>query len=218
MCGRFALYTSLTVIRNHFNIKSVSGEFKASYNVAPTHEVAVIIEKRLGKLNWGLVPSWAEDLSGAARLINARAETLSRKPSFKNLLKSKRCCVIADGFYEWKKEGTVKQPYYITLPSGDPFAFAGLYDTWKGPDGSPYHSCTIITIDACQAVATIHNRMPVILQPLMLNVWLDAGIDDTSRLEQVLREGYETDLLVRPVSTRVNSPKNNDEKCIAAEN
>lgn len=217
MCGRFALYTSLPFIKKFFNITTMPGVVTPSYNIAPTHEVLAIInheEKRLGKLHWGLVPSWSKDLSGASKLINARAETLKDKPTFKNLLKRRRCAVIANGFFEWKKTGTIKQPYYIHLPSGNPFVFAGLWDIWKNNDGTSYNSCTIITTEASKTVSELHNRMPVILKPAALDEWLNPDIQESGRLETLLQEGHEEDFSIRPVSTYVNSPKNNDEKCI----
>lgn len=220
MCGRFALYTSLPFIKKFFNINTMPGDANPSYNIAPTHEVLSIINhegKRLGKLHWGLVPSWSKDLSGASKLINARVETVRDKPSFKNLLKGRRCAVIADGFFEWKKTGQIKEPYYIHLPSGNPFAFAGLWDMWKSIDGTSYNSCTIITTEASPSVSEIHNRMPVILKPAALDIWLNPDIQDSGHLEKVLQEGHEEDFSIRLVSKYVNSPKNNDEKCVEEE-
>lgn len=217
MCGRFALYSSLAEIKKLFKIDTVTGDLAASYNIAPTHDVFAVIcheGRRLGKLHWGLVPFWAKDISGASKLINARVETLKEKPGFKNLLKRKRCVIPADGFYEWQKVKNIKQPYYITPVAGSPFAFAGLWDSWKSPDGSAYHSCTIITTDASPQVSAIHDRMPVILKPDSVDLWLDADIQDSDRLENVLQEGHETIFTMRPVSSYVNYPKNNDEKCL----
>ena len=214
MCGRFALYTSLPYIKKFFRIDVVRGDFIASYNIAPTHEVAVIINRRLGRIRWGLVPSWSKDLSGTSSLINIRAETLTDKPGFKNLLKRKRCAIIADGFYEWKKLNNLKQPYYITLATGSPFAFAGLWDTWKSPGGESYHTCAIITTSASRQVSEIHSRMPVILKPDAADAWLDTEAEDTIRLASILHEGHEKAFSIRPVSKYVNSPGNNDEKCL----
>jgi len=217
MCGRFALYSSLADIKRLIKIDAVMADPAASYNVAPTHEVLAIINhegRRLGKLHWGLVPFWAKDLSGASKLINARVESLQEKPSFKNLLKRRRCAILADGFYEWKKDKNFKQPFYLTPVTGHPFAFAGLWDTWKSSDGAAYHSCTIITTDASPQVHVIHNRMPVILKPDSLAAWLDTGMQDTDKLGKILLEGHEKDFTIHPVSSYVNSPKNNDAKCL----
>ena len=164
MCGRFTLYSSLSKLKKVFDVDTVTCEIKASYNVAPGNEVCAIIwqkDNRLGKLHWGLVPSWAKDLSGASRLINARAETLQEKPSFRKALEKRRCIIIAVGFYEWK-EG---HPWYCTPITGSLFGFAGLWETWKGSDKSVYHSCTIITTEASESIKEIHDRMPVILKP-----------------------------------------------------
>ena len=217
MCGRFALYSSLAEIKKLFKIDAVAADLAASYNIAPTHDVLAIINhegRRLGKLHWGLVPFWAKDLSGASKLINARVETLKDKPGFKNLLKRRRCAILADGFYEWKQDTKFKQPFYLTPVTGHPFVFAGLWDTWKSSDGAAYHSCTIITTEASPQVCVIHNRMPVILKPDSVAAWLDTEMQDTDTLGGILHEGYEKDFTIRPVSQYVNSPKNNDEKCL----
>jgi putative SOS response-associated peptidase YedK len=220
MCGRFALYSSLSEIKKVIRIDAVADELRASYNIAPTHDVFAVIPhegRRLGKLHWGLVPFWAKDISGATKLINARLETLKDKPSFKNLLKSRRCAIVADGFYEWQQVNNLKKPYYITPAAGSPFVFAGLCDTWKACDGAAYHSCTIITTEASLQVNRIHNRMPVILKPDSIEPWLDTEIQDSGRLENILLQGHETEFSLRLVSQYVNSTKNNDEKCLLEE-
>jgi putative SOS response-associated peptidase YedK len=220
MCGRFALYSSLADIKRLFRIETSAAEPGASYNIAPSQEVFAIIAhegRRLGRLHWGLAPFWAHDVSAASKLINARVETLREKPSFKNLLKHRRCVIPADGFYEWRKTHNLKQPYFLAPAAGSPFAFAGLWDTWKAHDGAAYHSCTIITTEASPQLRFIHNRMPVILKPDSVDAWLDAALQDTARLESILQDGHETAFTLRPVSRYVNSPKNNDEKCLAEE-
>jgi len=221
MCGRFALYSSLSEIKKLIRIDAVADELGASYNIAPTHDVFAVIThegRQLEKLHWGLVPFWAINISGASKLINARLETLKDKPRFKNLLKSRRCAILADGFYEWQKINNLKHPYYITPAAGSPFAFAGLWDTWKSGDGTAYNSCTIITTEASTQVSRIHNRMPVILKSDSVDLWLDMEIQDTVRVENILLQGYETAFSIRPVSQYVNSLKNNDEKCLVEEN
>jgi len=222
MCGRFTLYSSLSDLKKVFDIDTVTCEFKASYNIAPGHEVYAIIrgsmchtplkqnDNRLGKLHWGLVPSWAKDLSGAGRLINARAETLQEKPSFEKALKKRRCLIIADGFYEWKE----KQPWYCTPASGGLFGFAGLWETWKGGDKLVYHSCTIITTKASETVNEIHDRMPVILKPEIIKEWLNPAACEYKELDMILKHGYVKEIKAYPVSKFVNSPKNNDPRCI----
>ncbi len=218
MCGRFALYSSLAEIKKFFRIDAAEAELTASYNIAPTHEVLAIISyegRRLEKLHWGLVPFWAKDLSGAGKLINARVETLTEKQSFKQLLKRRRCAILADGFYEWKKAEKFKQPYYLAPAAGSPFAFAGLWDSWKSVTGAEYHSCTIITTEACPQLREIHDRMPVILRRDSVDAWLDAEKPDTAALGTILTAGHERDFSIRPVSLFVNSPKNNDARCLA---
>lgn len=213
MCGRFTLYSSLNNLKKVFNIDTVTCEIKASYNVAPGHEVYAIIRRndnRLGKLHWGLVPSWAKDLSGASRLINARAETLLEKPSFKRALGKRRCLIIADGFYEWKE----KQPWYCLPVAGSLFGFAGLWETWKGNNKSAYHSCTIITTEANESIKEIHDRMPVILKPETIKEWLNPATQEDEKLSMILKHGHVTRIRTYQVSKFVDSPKNNGPRCI----
>jgi putative SOS response-associated peptidase YedK len=217
MCGRFTLITPLSILRKIFSIETATCDIEASYNIAPTQEVTGVIfqeNKSLVKFRWGLVPSWSRDSSGKSKRINARAETVSKKPSFRKAFKKKRCLILADGFYEWKNVKGSKQPFYLTLPSGKPFAFAGLYETWKSSEGSSYDSCCIITTEASDSVCEIHYRMPVILEPGVLETWLNPEIQDTDQLEEVLKAGYVKDLKSYPVSRLVNSPANNNPACI----
>ncbi len=217
MCGRFAQYSNSETLQKHFSIDKITCEVIPNYNVAPTREIPAIIEhdreRRLGTLRWGLVPFWAKDLSGASRLINARAESAHGKPSFRHAFKRRRCLIPADGFYEWQKqEEGRKQPFFITLPSKAPFAFAGLWESWKNPEdeGERYDSCTILTTDAGEAVRHIHNRMPVILKPEDHAFWLDPDNADVEGLRKVVLKEAVQDLAGYPVSRRVNSVKNNE--------
>ncbi len=217
MCGRFAQHSSLSVLKKSFEIQTVTCEVTPSYNIAPTQRVPAIIhrgDQRLGVLHWGLVPSWARDTSRAFSLINARAETLEDKPSFCRAYEKRRCLILADGFYEWKSDGRQKQPWYFTLKDGGPFAFAGLWETWKGDEGCGYHSCTIVTIEADESMRKIHHRMPVILLPDMHAAWLDTENRDPKRLNKIIEDGRVRKLKYFPVSKRVNSPLNNDPSCI----
>ena len=221
MCGRFVQFSSLRTLETYFPIDSVAAEVAASYNVAPTQEVLAIIrqkDRRLEKLHWGLVPSWAKDLRGASRLINARVETAAQKPSFRAAFKRRRCLIIADGFYEWHGEKGNKQPYFITLPSNRPFAFAGLWETWKdkdAPDDDPvYKSCTILTRAASEAVKSIHHRMPVILHSEAYEDWMDPSIHEAGRLGKVLQHHHVRKLQYYPVSKLVNRVQNNSAACI----
>jgi len=213
MCGRFTLYSSVDKLKKVFDIETVTGEVKASYNIAPGGEIYAIIRQkgtRLGKLHWGLVPPWAQDLSRASGLINARAETLQEKPSFKRALRERRCLIPADGFYEWK-EG---QPWYCTPATGTLFGFAGLWETWKGDNRPPYHSCTIITAEAGESTRKIHDRMPVILKKEAIGEWLDPATREYETLKRILQEKRVSGIRAYPVSKLVDSPGNNDPRCI----
>ena len=217
MCGRFAQFTVLENLQSRFPIDTVACEITPSYNVAPSQEILSIIrreENRLLKLHWGIVPFWVKDIKKAAKPINARVETAAEKPSFKAAFRYRRCLILADGFYEWKKIGRRKQPWFLTLPEKRPFAFAGLWDAWTGEDGSVYHSCTILTTAASDSIREIHHRMPIVLNPDAFYEWLNPDNQDTSKLDNLLREQTVQEFIACPVSTYVNSPKNNDPNCI----
>lgn len=221
MCGRFVQYSLFEALQQTFKIDSVSCDLTPNYNVAPTQEILAIIkhdtQKRLEKLHWGLVPFWAKDIKIGSKMINARAETVSEKPAFRNAFKKRRCLIIADGFYEWKGKKGHKQPYFITIPSGEPFAFAGLWETWQNKEDeeeSVYRSCTIITTAASESVRDLHHRMPVILLPELHNKWLNPEIQDPRELEMILQDGLIRDIQYYPVSKDVNSVRNNDPACI----
>lgn len=219
MCGRFSQFSSFQKNQQTFNIETVLFETIPNYNVAPTQEILTIIkhdnENKLEKLHWGLVPFWAKDISIGSRMINARAETVAGKPGFRNAFIKRRCLIPADGFYEWKGEKGNKQPYYVFIPSGEPFAFAGLWETWTDKyEESVYNSCTIITTAASESIREIHHRMPVILDPKFHEKWLNAEIQDPKELEIILQDGLIHDMKYYPVSTLVNSVKNNDPNCI----
>ncbi len=217
MCGRFVNHNSLSKIEKTFNVDTVTCDAVENYNVAPEQEVLSVIrysDTRLGKLHWGFVPHWSKDLSMGIRMINARSETLSEKPSFRDAFEKRRCLIVADGFYEWKGEKGNKQPWYITLPEDAPFGFAGLWEIWKGGE-SEYKSCTIITTDASESIKGIHHRMPVVLKPEAYDSWLDPGNHNVEELNRILKDGAVNDFKYYPVSKRVNTVRNNDEKCIA---
>ena len=221
MCGRFVQFSSLRTLESYFRFESTGSKVVANYNIAPTHEVLAIIHRkgrRLENLHWGLVPSWAKDLSGASRLINARAETVAQKPSFRAAFKYRRCLLLADGFYEWKGTKGNKQPYFIALPSEHPFGFAGLWELWKNKeaadDAPVYKSCTIITTTASESLQDIHHRMPVILKPEAYNDWLDPQIQETEPLEEILQHQHIREMKFYPVSTLVNRVQNNSVACI----
>lgn len=216
MCGRFVQFSSLRTLEKYFNIQTAPDNIVPSYNIAPTQQVLAIVKSddyQLQKFYWGLVPSWAQNLSGASRLINARVETLATKPSFRAAFKRRRCLILADGFYEWKGEKGHKQPWFIALPSDQPLAFAGLWEIWKDrqapPDQSDYRSCTIITTEASESLRDIHHRMPVILKPEAYEKWLDPQNQDVHQIESILQTNIVREFKRYPVSKRINRIQNN---------
>jgi putative SOS response-associated peptidase YedK len=219
MCGRFVQNFTFETFQDNFNIQTAEAEIPPNFNVAPTQEILTIIkddnENKLERFHWGLVPFWAKDVSVGSRMINARAETVASKPSFRNAFKKRRCLIPASGFYEWKGEKGHKQPYYIIIPTDEPFAFAGLWETWTDKDDdSIYKSCTIITTAASKSIVELHNRMPVILNPEVYEKWLNAEIQKPKELESILKDGSINEMKYHPVSKLVNSVKNNDPNCI----
>ncbi len=215
MCGRFTLYTPLGEIVRRFTVETVQAELRPRYNLAPTQEIAVITvnsPRTLRQMRWGLVPSWAKDLSLGSKMINARAETLLEKPSFRTAVRKRRCLIPAEGFYEWKQTGGRKQLMYIHLKSGEPFAFAGLWEEWRSPEGEVVRSCSIITVEPNALMATIHNRMPAILQSEAEEaLWLEGGVEEATPL---LRSYPAENMEAYPISTRVNSPAMDIPECI----
>ncbi len=189
------------------------------YNIAPSQPIAVAANNGQNKVEffrWGLIPSWAKDAAIGNRMINARAETLAEKPSFRVPYRRRRCLVLADGFYEWRKEPgrRAKTPMYVRLKSGKPFAFAGLWEVWRALDDQPLFSCTIITTTPNALVAKIHNRMPVILEPEAYDLWLDTAEQPPERLGVWLRPYPASQMTAYPVSTLVNDPSNDLPACI----
>lgn len=216
MCGRFTLRTSPAVLAEVFELLR-EPELTPRYNIAPTQPVAVIrgagSGRELTMMHWGLVPSWEKDPSGAARRINARSEKVWTTPAFRSAFRHRRCLVPADGFYEWKKVGTKKQPYYFTLRSGEPFAFAALWEHW-GHNGSALHTCAILTGEPNELAGQIHDRMPVILRPEDYDRWLDPREKDPDALQQLLTPYPAEEMSMQAVSRVVNSPRNDSPECI----
>jgi putative SOS response-associated peptidase YedK len=220
MCGRFALTVDPAVLQDAFPEFTFPGQFAARFNIAPTQPVLVIPNDRAGRADffvWGLIPSWAKDPSIGARMINARAETLAEKPSFRAAFRYRRCLILADGFYEWQAlvGSKVKFPHYIRLKSGRPFAFAGLWEDWHAPDGSQVKSTTIITTQPNELIARLHNRMPVILPPDTYARWLEPSPRQPADLQGLLAPFPAEAMSAHPVSTLVNSPANDLPECIA---
>jgi putative SOS response-associated peptidase YedK len=216
MCGRYTLSTPAGRLAEEFQLDDAV-EIPPSYNVAPTQQVAAVLEdeggRRLEMLRWGLVPSWADDPEIGARMINARSETAPEKPSFRRAFRGRRCLIAADGFYEWKRENGGKQPYYFRMQDGRPFAFAGLWESWeKGGEGI-LRTCAILTTRANSVLSEVHDRMPVILPHDAYDAWLDPDAD-REELGELMIPYAGDDLETYPVSRFVNSPRNNDERCI----
>lgn len=213
MCGRFVRYTPIFQAMKRFKVHQVYPyEPEPSYNIAPTQEIIIVNNEGVRQLmpcRWGFIPSWSKDPSIGNSMINARAETVADKRSFRHAFKKQRCLVIADGFYEWKKEGKQKQPVYIRLTSGETFGFAGLYNVWTSPAGDEVCTCTIITTSANELIHSFHDRMPVIIPEDKEDLWLDQGIEDKEMLLPLLQQ-YPADLMeAYDVSPKMNSPSYN---------
>jgi putative SOS response-associated peptidase YedK len=221
MCGRFTLRTPMNVLVEQFLLETAA-EMPLRFNIAPSQQVAAVrrmagVEgRRLALLRWGLVPSWAKDPAIGSRMINARAETVAEKPSFRAAFRSRRCLIAADGYYEWRKSGGKKQPHYFRMKDDRPFAFAGLWERWggEGAGGEPLETCTIITTDANELSRPIHDRMPVILREADYDLWLDPDEHDRRRLAPLLVPYESGAMTADPVSTLVNNPRNDEPRCI----
>ena len=191
MCGRFILLTDLSVIIKSFDIQNVAGEYRPGSNISPGQQITAVLRKdnqnSLVNFRWGLIPSWAKDPTIGNRMINARAETIAEKPSFKNAFHKRRCLIPADGFYEWEKLGKVKKPLRFSLKSGEPFGLAGLYETWISPEKKPVNTCTIITTEPNDLLRPIHDRMPVIVPKEQEAAWIDPDNHNQKELLSILK-------------------------------
>lgn len=218
MCGRYVLTTPIETLAQEFGVAGSSPEIPPSYNVAPSREVAAVLvrggERRLETLRWGLIPSWADDPGIGSRMINARSETAAEKPSFRGAFRKRRCLLPADGFYEWQRTGNGKQPYHFRMKDGSPFAFAGLWEGWGGDGKEEIRSCTILTTEANELVGEVHHRMPVILAPEDYEIWLDPDVRETDLLASLLAPYPSDEMEAYPVSRFVNSPSNDDNRCV----
>ena len=217
MCGRFSQFHSWEEVHAYLNIFGAPRNLPARYNIAPTQDAAVVRHGAEGRaldfLRWGLVPSWAKDNSMAARMINARAETVAEKPSFRGAFRKRRCLVPADGFYEWRGAKGAKKPYRILNADGKMFAFAGLWERWEKSGGKPLESFTIITTEANGKLAPLHARMPVILDPADFERWLSPDLAANEALD-LLRPAPDSAVDFHAVSTHVNNARNDDPSCI----
>ena len=220
MCGRYTESKRTADVKARIAFDRAQMELMPRFNIAPTQMAPVVVvndgEVVLKPMRWGLIPFWAKDESIGDRMINARAETVMEKPAFRTPFKRRRCLVVADSFYEWQKlpNSKLKQPMRILLKDEQPFGFAGLWDTWTSPDGSEVETFTIITGEPNELVATIHNRMAVILPPEHHQQWLDPKFQDTEALTHLLVPYRVEEMKAHPVSTMVNNPKFEDSRCI----
>lgn len=221
MCGRFTLTLSIDELIEEFELPDhITEERNPRYNIAPTQSILAIRvdaenqQRNMHPLHWGLIPSWSKDPSIGSRMINARAETLSEKPSFRSAFRSRRCLIPTDGFYEWKKTGSKKQPFYIRMKDESVFAFAGLWEHFNGPDGTIIDSCTIITTEPNALMADLHHRMPVILSRDQYDDWLNPANNNTTELQPLLQSYVAEKMQAYPVSPWVNRATNDDIQCV----
>jgi len=220
VCGRYAFFSPAEAVKRVFALDDVPA-LEPRYNVSPTQDVPTVRAGEEGArafalLHWGLVPKWAKEKAIGNRMINARAETLAEKPSFRDAFRKRRCLVLADGWYEWQVAPGGKQPWFIRMKNARPFAFAGLWERWKDPaSGAPLESCTIVTTDAAESIRKIHERMPVVLAEADQDRWLDTAFSDTDKLSELLRPFDPKLLEAWKVGREVNAPKNQGPELIA---
>jgi putative SOS response-associated peptidase YedK len=209
MCGRFNLFTNPRLFAEVFSVaRTFDDDWSPAYNIAPTQKVLCIRDgeqREFFKAKWGLIPSWAKDSKIGTSCINARVETIDTKPAFRSAFKKRRCLVMADGFYEWRR--TDKQPHFISLKSGEQMAFAGLWEFWKSPEG-PVESCTICTTDAHDMMGELHDRMPVILPRATIDHWLDPGVSDPAELKPMLTQFPGEEMQSWPVGKAIGNVRN----------
>jgi putative SOS response-associated peptidase YedK len=221
MCGRYRVSRRKQLVEEYFKGAPWDDDWSPRYNIAPTQQVPVIRQhpkepvREISLMRWGLIPSWAKDATGAASMINARSETASTKPAFRDPLKLRRCLIPADGFYEWQKTGKAKQPYSFEFAEGELFAFAGIWDRWKDPTGNWIKTCSILTTAPNAVTSAVHDRMPVILDPEGYDLWLDPGMKNVAAVSELLRPCDAQRMRCYPVSTRINRVANEDEECSA---
>jgi putative SOS response-associated peptidase YedK len=219
MCGRYRLSRRKQLVEEYFESAPSDDDWSPRYNIAPTQPVPVIRQnpkepiRQIATMRWGLIPSWAKDTSGAARMINARSETAHTLPVFREAMKLRRCLVPADGFYEWQRRGSAKQPFCFEIGDGGLFAFAGLWERWRDLSGQWVKSFSILTTTPNAVTSAIHDRMPVILDHESYDLWLDPGLQDVAAISELLKP-YDARLMRSyPISSRINHVANDDEEC-----
>jgi putative SOS response-associated peptidase YedK len=218
MCGRYRLSRRKQLVEEYFD-SAGDDDWTPRYNIAPTQPVPIIRQnpkeprRELSLVRWGLIPWWVKDSSGAAGMINARSETAATKPAFRDALKLRRCLIPANGFYEWHKTGKAKQPYCFEVNDGELFAFAGIWETWKNASRKAIETCSISTTTPNAVTSTVHDRMPVILEPDSYDLWLDPGMTKVDALTDMLKSFEASQMRSFPVSNRVNHAANDDEEC-----
>lgn len=220
MCGRFTLGTPAQTLQQIFELPEVP-QLPPRYNIAPSEAVATVripeqnAERELALLRWGLIPPWAKEPEIGNRMINARSETVANSPAYRQAFRRRRCLIPADGFYEWQRVDRRKQPFYLRMRDGSPFAFAGLWEQWRAHDGPPVETCTILTTEPSELLRPIHDRMPVILDPADWELWLDPAVREPDRLLPLLRPYTADKMEAYPVGQLVNNPANDLPDCIA---
>jgi putative SOS response-associated peptidase YedK len=219
MCGRYRLSRRKQAIEEYFGSVSGDEDWTPRYNIAPTQPAPVIRQnpkepiREFSFMRWGLIPHWAKDPSIAAKMINARSETAASTPAFRDPLKFRRCLIPTDGFYEWKRTLTGKQPFCFEVNESELFAFAGIWDGWKNAEGQWIKTCSILTTTPNAVTATVHERMPVILDRGSYDLWLDPGMQNVAAISELLKPCDATLMSLYPVSTRINNVRNDDAEC-----
>jgi len=222
MCGRYKLSRRKQIIEEHFHCDSWDEDWSPRFNIAQTQTVPVIRQnpkepaRQISLMKWGLIPHWAKGSSGAANMINAKSETAATKPAFRDPLRLRRCLIPADGFYEWKRTGQSKQPFCFEVGHGELFAFAGLWDGWKDSGGQWIKTCSILTTEPNAVTSTIHDRMPMILDPDVYDIWLDPGMQNVQTVSDLLKPYDAYKMSSYPVSSRINHVAYDDEECSRA--
>jgi putative SOS response-associated peptidase YedK len=219
MCGRYRLSRRKELVEEYFDSAPWDDDWTPRYNIAPTQPIPVVRQnpkepvRELSLMRWGLIPHWSKGSSGASGMINARSDTAGTKPAFRDPMKFRRCLIPADGFYEWSRNGKAKQPYCFEVNEGELFAFAGLWDGWKDPNGNWIRTCSILTTTPNVVASVVHDRMPVILDRDNYDLWLDPGMKDVAAASELLRPYDAGRMRCFPVSTRVNRVDNDDAEC-----